>query len=442
MMVACFAFMAVGALVVGFMYWSMMSVIDGQIDGAISRDFAAMTATYRRDGYEGLRKIVADSASPQPDAMRVYLLKGPGETLTGNLQQWPAGEPEPGKTADIDVPHAAVAVRVRTLAIGEGVYLLVGRSLLERGNLNTIMAESVVGALLADLLLGIAAASVLARYARRRLGRVNAAAQEVIEGNLSVRVANGDVADEYDDLAGTINAMLDRIQRLVATVKGVTENIAHDLRTPLHRMRGGLEVALMAPRKPEEYRAVLERTIAEADTIIGTFNGILKIGRIKAGALEPAEPVDLAEIMEELADLYQAFAEKNGITLKALSPIGTLIVEGDAHLISQAVANLLDNAIKYSPAGGHVVIAASQTSLGVTLSIADKGPGVPADKRAAILERFARLEETAAKPGYGVGLSFVLAVAEWHGARLTLADNNPGLLASLSFPVPNAAGAV
>ena len=193
-----------------------------------------------------------------------------------------------------------------------------GRALTERSNFQAIAAESLLSVLAADLLLGTAAGALLALYARRRLGQINAIADEVLEGNLSVRIAVGEGGDEYDHLAQNINAMLDRIQRLVATVRGVSENIAHDLRTPLNRLRGRLEVALMAPRSPEEYEAVLKRAIAESDTIVDTFNGILKIARIKAGALSlPHAPVNLAEVVEELADLYEAFAEESGVAIEA-----------------------------------------------------------------------------------------------------------------------------
>ena len=208
----------------------------------------------------------------------------------------------------------------------------------------------------------------------------------------------------------------------------------------MNRLRGRLEVALLSPRSEEEYRAVLKRAIVESETIVETFNGILKIARIKAGALAlPRAPVDLAEVVEELVDLYQVFAEESDVIVELqLPPAGIrqagVAVLGDAHLLSQAVANLLDNAIKYSPKGGKVVIAAAQTAYGTSLTIADNGPGISADKRTAILDRFVRLDLAVGKQGFGLGLSFVAAVAEWHGARLELSDNKPGLPTTLQFP--------
>jgi signal transduction histidine kinase len=442
MAVASLAFIAVGGAVLGFLYWSMLSVIDAQIGGALNREVSDMTAAYQRGGYERLRRTVADRASPHDDTVRVYLLIGPEGKHTGNLKDWPAHAPEPGRTADAEVGHATKMARVRTLHFADGSRLLVGRALTERLNFQAIAAESLLSVLAADLLLGSVAGALLAFYARLRLGQINAIADQVLDGDLSVRIAAGGGGDEYDHLAQNINAMLDRIQRLVATIRGVSENIAHDLRTPLNRLRGRLEVALLAPRSPEEYEAILKRAIAESDTIVDTFNGILKIARIKAGALSlPHVPVNLAEVVEELADLYEAFADESGVTIEArLQAAGGVYVSGDAHLISQAAANLLDNAIKYSPKGGRVVISAASIPGGACLTVADNGPGIPKDKRTAILDRFVRLDSAAGKQGFGLGLSFAAAVAEWHGAHLELADNLPGLRVSLRFPATHHPG--
>jgi signal transduction histidine kinase len=436
MALAALAFAAISATVIGFLYWSMLSVIDSQIAGALSRETSDMTAAYAKGGYERLRRTVVDRASPQPDTARIYMLVSPEGTITGNLKEWPAGAPAPGGTADAAVDHETKAARVHILQFADGSRLLVGRALTERGNFKTIVEESLLSVGLANLLLGAAAGALLAFYARARLGEINAIAEEVLEGNLAVRVAPKEGRDEYDHLARAINAMLDRIQKLVATVRGVSENIAHDLRTPLNRLRGRLEVALLSPRSNEEYEAVLKRAVAECDTIVDTFNGILKIARIKAGALTlPRAPVDLAEVAAELADLYEAFGDECGVLIEVMpAPAGGVWVMGDAHLVSQAAANLLDNAIKYSPKGARVSIRAAKGAGGASLTVADSGPGIPEAKRAAMLDRFARLDQTSAKQGFGLGLSFAGAVAEWHGAALVLEDNTPGLKVSLRFP--------
>jgi signal transduction histidine kinase len=441
MVFATLAFIAIGGAVIVFLYCSMLLTIDSQIDGTVSRESADLTGAYDNGGYGVLRQIIAYRAQLQQDAQRVYLLVGPDGAITGNLKQWPAEAPEPGRSKDIKIPHPAKTARVRTFTFAGGTRLLVGRALSERANFRQIAGESLLFVLTAKLLLGTAAGILLARYAVRRLGRIDAAAQEVLDGNLSGRIPVGTGGDEYDRLAQTINAMLDRIQRLMATVRGVTENIAHDLRSPLSRLHGRLETALISPHTPEEYRDVLKRAMAESETIVGTFNAILKIARIETGAFPMSQaPVDLAKIAGELVDLYQAFAEESGVSLELRLPplryrvARSVFVLGDLHLISQAAANLLDNAIKYSPAGSKAVIAVAQDADGVSLAVADNGPGIPAEKRTAILDRFVRLETAAGKEGFGLGLSFVSAVAEWHGARLELTENDPGLCAVLIFP--------
>jgi signal transduction histidine kinase len=447
MVFATLAFIAIGGAVIVFLYCSMLLTIDSQIDGTVSRESSDLTAAYERGGFEVMRQIVAYRAQLQQDAQRVYLLEGQDGAVTGNLKQWPAEAPEPGRSKDIGVIHPAKTARVRTFTFEGGIRLLVGRALSERVNFRKIAGESLLLVLTANLLLGAAAGILLARYAGRRLGQINATAQDVLEGNLSGRVAVGKGGDEYDHLAHTINAMLDRIQRLMATVRGVTENIAHDLRTPLSRLHGRLETALISPRTPEEYRDVLKRAIAESETIVGTFNAMLKIARIKTGTFALSQaPVDLVKVVEGLVELYQAFADESGVSLELrLPPLRNraerrLFVLGDLHLISQAAANLLDNAIKYSPPGSKAVIAVAQDATGARLIVADNGPGIPAAKRTAILDRFVRLEAAAGKEGFGLGLSFVSAVAEWHGAELELTDNKPGLRAALIFPAGNVQG--
>jgi signal transduction histidine kinase len=441
MVYATIAFIAVGGAVIVFLYCSMLLSIDSQIDGTVSRESSDLTAAYDRGGYEVLRQIVAYRAQLQQNAQRVYLLLGPDGAVTGNLERWPPEAPEPGLDKDVEIFHPAKYARIRTF-IFPGVRLLVGRALSERANFRKIAGESLLLVLTANLLLGASAGTLLARYAGRRLGRINAAAQDVLDGNLSGRVAVGTGGDEYDHLSQTINAMLDRIQRLMATVRGVTENIAHDLRTPLNRLHGRLETALVSERTPEEYRDVLKHAIAESETIVSTFNAILKIARIKAGAFPLSQtPIDLAKVVGDLVDLYQVFAEESGIFLEARLPspgnraARSVVVLGDLHLISQAAANLLDNAIKYSPAGSKAMITVAHDANGASLIVADNGPGIPAAKRTAILDRFVRLEAAAGIEGFGLGLSFVSAVAEWHEARLELTDNKPGLRAALIFPV-------
>jgi signal transduction histidine kinase len=438
MMFASLAFIAVGAAIIGFTSWSMLSSIDNQIDAAIARDCADMTNTYSRYGYTGLRSLIDARASRQPDATRIYRLIGTGGDSIGNIESWPEQSVSPDRNFDVDINRAGTKARVRKLAFDGGVELLVGRTLTEREDLKAIARRSLLSICLTYLVLGCAAGALIAKYATGRLETINAAARKVLDGDLSVRAQILNSGDEYDDLAKNFNAMLDRIQRLIGTIRGVTENIAHDLRAPLNRIRSRLELSLMSPRTPEEYQTVVKRAIAETENIVETFDGMLKIGRITSGALDlPCESVDLAEIATQLFDLYDDFAEETGVTLEVRLPPAreakSTSVLGDGHLISQAAANLLDNAIKFSPRGGHVSISVTNDQNALILAVADQGPGIPEDKRTIILERYVRLESASLKPGYGLGLSFVLAVAEWHKAELTFEDCKPGLRVAISF---------
>jgi signal transduction histidine kinase len=427
-----------GGVVMGVLYWRMLAVIDGQIDRALDREAADMTAVYAASGGDALRRTVTDRASSHPDSVRLYLLLTADGARAGNLALWPPDAPAPGKeTKDVATPRGGNDddARARVLAFPDGGRLLVARSLAERRNFKHIAGETLVSAMLANLAAGVAGGIILARYSLRRLGRINKAAQDVLNGDLARRIeaAERGGGDEYDALARNINAMLARIQRLVATVKGVTENIAHDLRTPLNRLRGRLEVTLMAPRSPEDYQAAITRAIVQADAIVSTFNAMLKIARIRAGAASPQRyRVDLREVAEELIDLYQPMAEENGVSITACA-VGDLAVMGDGRLIAQAAANLLDNAIKYSPAGGVIELGASREKDAVRLSVADSGPGIPAELHRLALEPFKRLNQSGESQGSGLGLSFVAAVAEWHGAEFQLSDNGPGLRAALVF---------
>jgi signal transduction histidine kinase len=241
--------------------------------------------------------------------------------------------------------------------------------------------------------------------------------------------------DEFDRLAENLNAMLDQISRLMDGIRGVADNIAHDLRSPISRLRSRLELTLMDPPDTETYRAALEKTIEEADAILETFNGLLAIALAESGALrENFERLDLAGLARDAAELYEAAAEELGQTLE-LDVEGTPTALGDRNLLSQTLANLLDNALKHTPAGGRIVLAARIGPDGrPEIAVSDTGPGIPAEERSRVLERFVRLDTSRSTKGSGLGLSLVAATARLHDAELSLEDNDPGLRVRLRFP--------
>jgi len=258
-------------------------------------------------------------------------------------------------------------------------------------------------------------------------------------GELGQRIALSGTRDEFDQLAANLNAMLDQIERLLQGMRQVTDNVAHDLRTPLNRLRTRIEIALLADPRPAEWRAVLEETLVDAEKMIGTFNALLEIARAEAGSDRTAfEPVALAALTHDLAELYAPLAEDRQIAFARDCP-PAIEVQANRHLLAQALANLLDNAIKYTPPGGAVRLAVENGAAGPAITVADSGPGIPAAERERVLERFVRLDATRSTSGNGLGLSLVQAVARLHGARLVLGDNQPGLMVRLEFPAPAAA---
>ncbi len=286
------------------------------------------------------------------------------------------------------------------------------------------------------LLLGLVGGGLMSRNMLRRLDQINRTAGEIVAGDLSRRVPVTNAHDEFDTLAESLNRMLDRIERLMAGVREVTDSVAHDLRTPLTRLRNRLEDTLRHLDPADGHANEIEAAMRETDQIITTFNALLLIAEADAGVMRGAlAKIDLAPIVGDMAEFYSPLAEENGVTLE-IKPAGSTVIEGNRSLISQALANLIDNAIKYTPEGGHIAVWTAMTPQGAELTVADTGPGIPPSQRAHVIERFVRLETSRNSPGTGLGLSLVAAVARLHGAALALEDNHPGLKATIRFPRP------
>ncbi|MBV9330995.1 MAG: HAMP domain-containing histidine kinase, partial [Alphaproteobacteria bacterium] len=252
-------------------------------------------------------------------------------------------------------------------------------------------------------------------------------------GDLSRRVPLTKTHDEFDVLAEKLNRMLDRIERLMSGVREVTDSVAHDLRTPLSRLRSRLETALRHLDPASGQQGEIEAAVEETDRLIATFNALLLIAEADAGvAREAMTTVNITSVARDIVDLYAPLAEEKGLNIELL-PSQEVTIDGNRSLISQALANLVDNAIKYTPSGGKVTVKAFETRGAATLTVADTGPGIPPSERLHVLERFVRLEESRHSPGTGLGLSLVAAVARLHDGHFTLEDNQPGLRAVLSL---------
>ena len=427
-----------GLALVGFIYWTTIRVIDSQADATIDAEIVGLVEQYQVAGLEGLVRSIRARVEGIRSQGGIYLLTSPNhQPLIGNLRDWPDVNPDRNgwlefPIKDVSQPRGVQSIaRARAFELAGDFHLLVGRDLTERRQFQHIILLSLGGGLGAVLLLGSIGGVVSGRYLLRRLDAINATSAEILAGSLDRRVPVGRRGDEFDRLATNLNQMLDRIEHLMIGLREVTDSVAHDLRSPLTRLRGQLELALLDEPKGGQRAAVLEQAIGEVDGLLATFTALLSIAQAEAGAARASfQWLDLGEIAHDVAELYQPLAEEKGIVFAEHFAEGQS-VRGDRHLLSQALANLLDNAIKYTPSGGRIQMAVTQ---GRKAIVADTGPGIPPDGMEKVLGRFVRLEQSRSTPGSGLGLSLVAAVATLHQAKLTLEDNGPGLRVTLEFP--------
>jgi len=425
-------------------------MLTAQTRDTISEEAAGLTRAYERGGLPFLVRVVEQRAR-QPGA-NLYLIANPdGRILTGNVQSLQPGvltldgwteQPftyrrygEALGADDNPSGHAAVAVVFR---LPNRMIVLVGRDLGEPEQFSRVVRRSLVAAF---GMMGLGALLIwffVGRRALRRIDDLSDAGRRIMGGDLSGRLPVTGSGDEFDRLSENLNAMLARIATLNEGLKQVSDNIAHDLKTPLTRLRNRAESVLSGKRSTRDYREALEATIAESDQLIRTFNAILMISRLEAGnSAEPATQVDLAETVRDVVELYEPVAEECRVRLTARAD-GPLVIAGNRELIGQALSNIVDNAIKYC-AGvegreAEVSVDLQQAAGGTTLSVRDNGPGIPAGERDRVTERFVRLEQSRNMPGSGLGLSLAKAVMTYHGGRLELADAKPGLVVRMVFP--------
>ena len=337
------------------------------------------------------------------------------------------------EAADNNLHDSRALVRVAFIG---GFRVLVGRDIEERERLRQILATPARWSVVVIVILGLFGGIFVTRRVMKRIDSMTATSEQIMRGDFGGRLAVTGSGDEFDRLANSLNAMLGRIENLMGGLKHVSDNIAHDLKTPLTRLRNRAEEALRAKHSETDLRRALESTIEESDNLIRTFNALLMISRAEAGEVRKAmTDFDAAEVARDVAELYEPVAEESGLTLGIDTP-DRLPVRGSRELISQAVANLVDNAIKHggTTAGSKVTVAARKAGERIEFTVGDRGPGIPEADRLRVLERFVRLEESRSRPGAGLGLSLALAVARLHGGDLRLEDNSPGLKVTLAIP--------
>lgn len=338
----------------------------------------------------------------------------------------------------VDDNDADDFLRVRAMyaRLADGDYLLVGQSLDEVNEFLGAILLLTLLAIVVILAVGIVGGLLMSRSVLRRLGAVTDTADRIMTGDLARRIPGAASRDDEFALLGEkLNAMLERIELLMRNTREVTENVAHDLRSPLTRLRGSAEMALLKG-DPERQREALRKAIEQTDTIVATLNAILNIAQIESGAHLDWTGFDITAICNDAAELYEALAESKSLHFESSITPG-ISVRGNRQLIAQAIGNLLDNAIKYTPAPGRVSLRLEQQGGHVEVTIADSGPGIPAELHDKVLERFTRLDTSRSQPGNGLGLSLVKAIISQHGATLSLFDNRPGLIARITFVAEN-----
>jgi hypothetical protein len=444
-------FIVFAASLLGYFALNTRRLITEQITTTVDTEIAGLREQYNQGGIRRL-VIVVDLRSRRPGSSLYLVTTATGEGLAGNV-----GSLEPGvldhpgwletNYRRLEAPegndHRAL---VQVVQLPGGFRLLVGRDLEERERLFGIIANAGQWSLALVIVLGLAGGFFVSRRVLNRIEAMTETAQTIMAGDLAGRLPVAGTGDELDRLAEHLNAMLERIEALMRGLKEVSDNIAHDLKTPLTRLRNRCEQALRGSAGVD-YRAALEATIAESDDLIRTFDALLMIARAESGqARDNMTEFDAAEIARDVGELYEPLADEKGIALTVDAPAAAP-VRGNRELVSQALANLIDNAIKYAGPNGQlngapaeIVVKAGNDGERIALSVADRGPGIAEADRGRVVERFVRLEQSRSEPGSGLGLSLASAVARLHGGELKLEDNHPGLRSTIALPRAGPAG--
>ncbi|MEH2564414.1 signal transduction histidine kinase [Bradyrhizobium sp. AZCC 2289] len=442
-LIAIGTFGVIASAIFSYVYLSTSSYVRGRSDRAIMTDYVSLQGAYAQSGREGLAALIEQRIADRGFAGNVYLLVDRALVpLAGNLKAWPATVAAARGWAEFRAQEPLRGTADRPLlramleTFANGDRLLVGRDIGDLDSFTDQMKLAVISGIALIFVLAAVASILVTRRTVGRIESINATSRAIMQSGLDKRIPLRGTNDEWDRVAENLNQMLDRIETLVGEVKQVSDNVAHDLRTPLTRMRGRLEKAYHGQRDGAGDQSLIGDTIADLDAVLRIFSSLTRIAQIETRERKGAfRTVNLVEIAGEVVELYDAAAEPDGTRLTIVGD-PEVLVTGDRDLIFDAIANLVDNAIKHGRAGGHVVVANETIDGRPVVSIADDGPGIPADQHEHVFKRFYRLEQSRYTPGNGLGLSLVAAVARLHGARIEMRDNSPGLKLMLWFSAP------
>lgn len=433
--------LSVSALL-GYVYWNTAVLLERQTDETIRAEVQALADQYRLRGLDGIIDTVRRRSSEETGA--VYLLTTPdGQRIAGNLTKLPPMPQDEATWIEFPLAVEKNAVRENHVArafhtdLAGGFQLLVGRDVEALRQFATIIRQTIYYALAIAAVLGLGGGLLMSRNFLKRVDAITEASRTIMAGNMAGRMPVTGSNDELDRLALALNEMLEQIESLMAGMKEVSSNVAHDLKTPLTRIKAQVEAALRSSAT-DDYREALERTVVESDRLLDTFNALLSIARAEAGqARQGLAPIDAGPIIADVVELYEPMVEEAGGRLSSdVAP--DLMVLGDRQLLAQALTNLVDNALKYGAKDGEtpdIRVSGQIEGDKVVITVADHGPGIPPEDRTRVTERFVRLDSSRSKSGNGLGLSLVSGVMKLHKGSLVLADNRPGLAASLVLPL-------
>lgn len=447
-------FVATASAVMTYVYVASASEARSRAEASVRTEVETLTGIYRARGPDALNQALVDRTLRGDQYL--YMLRGPdGKVITANISELPvgvdSGQWEAFRLTDTDVEGRVSrrnSIGIDTPLAG-GARLFVGEDI---GDIEAYLArltQALWMAMVLVLVLGVSGGLLVSRRVERAMARLNRVVSAAQEGDLKQRVPVRNSGDELDELSQGLNTMLDRMEGSMASIRHAGDAIAHDLRSPLTRMRARLEIALLdAEAGRISGVEALETALGEADGLLKTFNTVLAIARLQAGGAPDPRVFDAAVLARDMAELYEFAGEEKEIEFSS-EVNDQLWIEGNQPFLAQALANLIDNALKYTPAGGAVMFRARRRSSGeIEYSVTDNGPGIPTGDRERVLQRFVRLDNSRTEPGSGLGLSLVSAVAEAHGGRIELDEGpgtfdgrGPGLRVALVLPSAGPPGA-
>mgnify|MGYP002713012165 CR=1 FL=1 len=437
-------YMLVAGIGLAVLYWATSRYVDAQIQAGLEHHINSLKALYEAEGSVGLvRALDGRGLADEPKNHRFVLyMDKSGGRLAGDLKSWPPAAQPDDQVRNIWIEDSLIPLAIEdhdgywpsiATTFPDGSRLLVAQSVRQAEDLQ----EFILGTLFATLGMIIALTLILGwrmgRQLLARIDQVNTTAGMILNGHLDKRIPLSGSDDEFDELAQNLNAMLDHINRLIHGMRQVTDNVAHDLRRPLARLRNRLDVTLLEPRDAEDYRESLEATRNDIEEVLKTFNALLEIAQAESGHFRgEMEVLSLSVLSNQLGEMYGDLFEEHGQQLDvAVEP--DICIRGNRQLLAQSISNLLENAHKYAGAKAHVQLSLRRDQTMVFLTVSDDGPGIPRDRRQDVLQRYVRLDTARSTPGNGLGLSLVNAIAQLHQAHMVLEDNAPGLTVSLRF---------